>query len=128
MITFSLSILALLAGYFFYSRLVERVFVIDPNKATPAITMADGVDYVTTPAWKIFLIQFLNIAGLGPIFGAVAGAMWGPVADRKSVVSGQSVSVRVDLGGRRLITHKKTTLNSHLSETVTILSTKSYDS
>src|SRR3546814_6586503 len=80
MITFTLSILALLAGYFFYSRLVERVFVIDPNKATPAITMADGVDYVTMPAWKIFLIQFLNIAGLGPIFGAVAGAMWGPVA------------------------------------------------
>src|SRR3546814_16893473 len=80
MMTFTLSILALLAGYFFYSRLVERVFVIDPNKATPAITMADGVDYVTMPAWKIFLIPFLNIAGLGPIFGAVAGAMWGTVA------------------------------------------------
>lgn len=80
MITFTVSILILLAGYFFYSRLVERVFVIDPSRATPAITMADGVDYVTMPAWKIFLIQFLNIAGLGPIFGAVAGAMWGPVA------------------------------------------------
>lgn len=80
MITFLISILVLLLGYFFYSRLVEKIFLIDPGKATPAVTMADGVDYVVMPGWKIFLIQFLNIAGLGPIFGAVAGAMWGPVA------------------------------------------------
>lgn len=80
MITFSLAILVLLLGYFLYSRLVEKIFLIDPGRATPAVTMADGVDYVTMPGWKIFLIQFLNIAGLGPIFGAVAGAMWGPVA------------------------------------------------
>ncbi|HYH55189.1 MAG TPA: carbon starvation CstA family protein, partial [Anseongella sp.] len=80
MITFSVAILILLLGYFFYSRLVEKIFVIDPRKATPASTMADGVDYVIMPQWKIFLIQFLNIAGLGPIFGAIAGAMWGPVA------------------------------------------------
>src|SRR5690554_7435082 len=80
MITFIISILLLLSGYFFYSRLVERIFVIDPKKATPATSMADGVDYLVLPGWKIFLIQFLNIAGLGPIFGAVAGAMWGPVA------------------------------------------------
>lgn len=80
MITFLVSILILLLGYFFYSRLVEQIFVIDPGRATPAKTMADGVDYVVMPGWKIFLIQFLNIAGLGPIFGAVAGAMWGPVA------------------------------------------------
>src|SRR5690606_1388336 len=80
MITFIISILLLLSGYFFYYRLVERIFVIDPKKATPETSMADGVDYVVLPGWKIFLIQFLNIAGLGPIFGAVAGAMWGPVA------------------------------------------------
>ncbi|QEC52503.1 carbon starvation protein CstA [Anseongella ginsenosidimutans] len=80
MITFSIAVLVLLLGYFFYSRLVERIFIIDPGKATPAVSMADGVDYVVMPGWKIFLIQFLNIAGLGPIFGAVAGAMWGPVA------------------------------------------------
>ncbi|HEY9560903.1 MAG TPA: carbon starvation CstA family protein [Anseongella sp.] len=80
MITFFISVAILLLGYRFYSRFVERVFGIDPQKATPAISMADGVDYVPLPKWKIFLIQFLNIAGLGPIFGAVAGAMWGPVA------------------------------------------------
>src|SRR3546814_13896382 len=80
MVTFFISVAILLLGYRFYSRFVERVFGIDPQKATPAISMADGVDYVPLPKWKIFLIQFLNIAGLGPIFGAVAGAMWGPVA------------------------------------------------
>src|SRR5690606_7910019 len=80
MITFFVSIAALLLGYFVYSKVVERIFVIDPDRKTPAITEADGVDFVAMPAWKIFLIQFLNIAGLGPIFGAVAGAMWGPVA------------------------------------------------
>jgi len=53
---------------------------VDVNRKTPALTMTDGVDYVPMPRWRIFLIQFLNIAGLGPIFGAVAGAMWGPVA------------------------------------------------
>lgn len=80
MITLFLSILALILGYVFYSRVVERVFGVDDSRQTPALTMADGVDYVVMPWWKIFLIQFLNIAGLGPIFGAVAGAMWGPVA------------------------------------------------
>ncbi|HEX8040440.1 MAG TPA: carbon starvation protein A [Chryseosolibacter sp.] len=80
MITFFISIAALLLGYFVYSRVVERIFVIDPARKTPATTMADGVDFVAMPGWRIFLIQFLNIAGLGPIFGAVAGAMWGPVA------------------------------------------------
>ncbi len=80
MITFFVSIVALIAGYLLYSRVVERIFIIDPARKTPALTRADGVDFVAMPGWKIFLIQFLNIAGLGPIFGAVAGAMWGPVA------------------------------------------------
>ena len=80
MITFFASILVLLLGYFFYSKLIERIIGIDPNRKTPAYTMTDGVDYMPLPWWRIFLIQFLNIAGLGPIFGAVAGAMWGPVA------------------------------------------------
>lgn len=80
MITFFISIAALILGYFIYSKVVERIFVVDPSRKTPAIAMADGVDFVAMPAWRIFLIQFLNIAGLGPIFGAVAGAMWGPVA------------------------------------------------
>lgn len=62
------------------SKITERIFGIDSKRETPAIKYADGIDFVAMPLWKIFLIQFLNIAGLGPIFGAVAGAMWGPVA------------------------------------------------
>jgi carbon starvation protein CstA len=80
MITFLLSIVALVGGYFIYGRFVERIFGIEESKATPAITQSDGVDYVPMKWPKIFLIQFLNIAGLGPIFGAIAGAVWGPVA------------------------------------------------
>ncbi|WP_298651059.1 carbon starvation protein A [uncultured Proteiniphilum sp.] len=80
MITFIISITALLSGYAFYSKYLERVMKADPERPTPATTLQDGVDYVPMPWWRVFLIQFLNIAGLGPIFGAIAGAMWGPVA------------------------------------------------
>jgi len=80
MITFLLSIAALIAGYFIYGKFVERIFRIDTSNSTPANTLSDGVDYVPMKWPKIFLIQFLNIAGLGPIFGAIAGAVWGPVA------------------------------------------------
>ncbi|MCY1721842.1 carbon starvation protein A [Prolixibacteraceae bacterium Z1-6] len=80
MITFISSLIILLLGYFFYSKVIERIAGIDSNRETPAYSMTDGVDYMPLPWWRIFLIQFLNIAGLGPIFGAVAGAMWGPVA------------------------------------------------
>ncbi|MFA5327578.1 MAG: carbon starvation protein A [Prolixibacteraceae bacterium] len=80
MITFFLSILALILGYMIYGKLMEKIFGADKNRETPAMSMNDGVDYMPLPKWKTFLIQFLNIAGLGPIFGAVAGAMWGPVA------------------------------------------------
>jgi len=80
MFTFLLSIVALLLGYFFYGKLVEKIFGIDKNRKTPAETITDGVDFVPLGWARIFLIQFLNIAGLGPIFGAIAGAMWGPVA------------------------------------------------
>lgn len=76
MITFTLCLLALIAGYFVYGRFVERIFGPDDRK-TPALTMADGVDYIPLPTWKIFMIQFLNIAGLGPIFGAIMGAKFG---------------------------------------------------
>lgn len=80
MITLLLSILVLILGYTFYAKYLERVIEINPNRATPAITMPDGIDYVPMSWWRVLLIQFLNIAGLGPIFGAIAGAMWGPVA------------------------------------------------
>ena len=76
MITFTLCLLALIAGYFTYGRFVERIFGPDDRK-TPALTRADGVDYIPMPMWKIFMIQFLNIAGLGPIFGAIMGAKFG---------------------------------------------------
>lgn len=80
MITFFSGLLILILGYIFYSRFIERFAEVDGARITPAFSMKDGVDYVPMPWWRIFLIQFLNIAGLGPIFGAVAGAMWGPVA------------------------------------------------
>lgn len=80
MISFFVSVALLLLGYFLYSKFVERIFGIDESRITPAYTKADGVDFVPMSWIKIFLIQFLNIAGLGPIFGAIAGAMWGPVA------------------------------------------------
>ncbi len=79
MITFVLSLVALLAGYFVYGRFVEKMFGPD-DRVTPAIAKADGVDYLVLPGWKIFMIQFLNIAGTGPIFGAIMGAKFGPVA------------------------------------------------
>jgi len=80
MVSFILAIIALIAGYFIYGTIVEKAFGADESIITPAVRLADGVDFVEMPAWKIFLIQFLNIAGLGPIFGAIAGAMWGPAA------------------------------------------------
>lgn len=79
MITFILSLVALVVGYLVYGRIVERIFGPD-NRDTPAITKADGVDYLVLPGWKIFMIQFLNIAGTGPIFGAIMGAKFGPSA------------------------------------------------
>ena len=79
MITFVLSLFALVIGYFIYGRIVERIFSPD-NRPTPAVSMADGVDYIVLPGWKVFMIQFLNIAGTGPIFGAIMGAKFGPSA------------------------------------------------
>ena len=79
MVTFCLSLLALVLGYFLYGRFVEKVFGPD-NRVTPAVAKADGVDYIVLPGWKVFMIQFLNIAGTGPIFGAIMGAKFGPAA------------------------------------------------
>ncbi len=79
MISFLISLLALIAGYFIYGSLVERIFGPD-DRPTPAERLADGVDYVALPTWKVFMIQFLNIAGTGPIFGAIMGIWFGPAA------------------------------------------------
>jgi len=80
MLTFIISIAALVIGYFLYGKFIERFFGADDKIKTPAYSVNDGVDYLPLPTWKIFLIQFLNIAGLGPIFGAILGALYGPMA------------------------------------------------
>ena len=79
MITFSLSFVALILGYLLYGRFLSRMFGPD-DRVTPAVAKADGLDYIVLPNWKVFMIQFLNIAGTGPIFGAIMGAKFGPVA------------------------------------------------
>ena len=80
MFSFLVSLVALVAGYFIYGRVVEKVFGVDSSRKTPAITKADGVDYIPMPAWKVYIIQFLNIAVTGPIFGAIMGDQFGPYA------------------------------------------------
>jgi carbon starvation protein CstA len=80
MITFLVAVLLLVAGYFVYGKIVERYLDVEPSRKTPAYEKADGVDFAPIPTWKVFVIQFLNIAGLGPIFGAVTGAAFGPAA------------------------------------------------
>ncbi len=77
MISFFISLALLVLGYFVYGKFVEKVFKPDLSRKTPAKAHPDGVDYVTMPTWKMFMIQFLDIAGLGPIFGTILGAMYG---------------------------------------------------
>ena len=80
MTSFLIALAVLIGGYFIYGLFVEKIFGIDSKRKTPAYTMRDNVDYMPLPTWKVFLIQFLNIAGLGPIFGAIMGVMFGPAA------------------------------------------------
>lgn len=77
MITFFIALAVLIIGYLIYGKIIDRLFGADPKRETPAVTMADGVDYVPMKPWRIFLIQFLNIAGVGPIIGAIMGAQFG---------------------------------------------------
>lgn len=80
MVTFLVAVLLLVAGYMIYGKYIERVFGPDYGRQTPALAHPDGVDYLPLPSWKVFMIQFLNIAGTGPIFGAIMGAKFGPAA------------------------------------------------
>lgn len=80
MTTFLIALAVLISGYFIYGLLVERVIGCNPKREMPCYTKQDGIDYMPLPTWKVFLIQFLNIAGLGPIFGAIMGIMYGPAA------------------------------------------------
>lgn len=79
-IYFFLALLGLFLGYFIYGKIVERIFGADPSRVTPACRLSDGIDYVELGPIKIFLIQLLNIAGLGPVFGPILGALYGPIA------------------------------------------------
>ena len=76
--TFFIALALLIGGYLIYSRVSEKIFKID-GRETPAISSPDGVDITPLPKWKSFLIQLLNIAGTGPIFGAISGALFGPI-------------------------------------------------
>lgn len=78
MISFILCLAILICGYFTYGKFVDNIFAPD-DRDTPAVAINDGVDYVVMPQWKLFLVELLNIAGLGPIFGAMQGALWGPI-------------------------------------------------
>ena len=80
MYTFIISLILLVVGYVVYGTVVEKVFGIEPKRQTPSYAKADGVDYIPMSAWRVFLIQFLNIAGTGPIFGAIMGILFGPAA------------------------------------------------
>ncbi len=80
MISFTACLILLILGYVIYGKFVEKVFGIDPNRITPAYSRQDGVDFLPLSGWRVFLIQFLNIAGLGPIFGAIMGAKFGASA------------------------------------------------
>ena len=80
LLVFILCVFLLIVGYVVYGRLVERVYGGDPDLEMPCVKNPDGVDYVPLPAWRVFLIQLLNIAGLGPVVGAVSGCLFGPVA------------------------------------------------
>ena len=86
MITFTCSLIALVVGFFVYGKFVERVFGIKPDRQTPAYSLRDGVDYIPMPTWKVYMIQFLNIAGTGPIFGAImiGSVIIGKVSPRES--------------------------------------------
>lgn len=80
MITFLICLALLVTAYFTYGRYLEKIAEADDSNTTPAMRMADGIDYMPMPRWRVFLIQLLNIAGTGPIFGAILGACFGPVA------------------------------------------------
>ena len=80
MILFLICVAALIAGYFIYGAFVEKVFGVTPARPTPAHSQKDGVDFVPMSTPKVYLVQLLNIAGVGPIFGPIMGALYGPAA------------------------------------------------
>ena len=80
MYSFVISLVALIVGYLVYGAIIDRMFGPEPERQTPCYALQDGVDYQPMPTWKVYLVQFLNIAGTGPIFGAIMGILFGPAA------------------------------------------------
>lgn len=80
MLFFLFCVALLIVGYIVYGTFVEKVFGIEPNRQTPAYALQDGIDYTPMPKWKLIFIQVLDIAGIGPIFGPILGALYGPQA------------------------------------------------
>lgn len=80
MLIFALSAALLVGGFFVYGKIAEKVYGVDTGMRMPVVEQADGVDYVAMPTWRVFFVQLLNIAGLGPVFGALSGCLFGPVA------------------------------------------------
>lgn len=80
MYSFIFCLLLMIISYFIYGKVTEKIFGTDDSRETPAYKLEDGVDYIPLGKRKLFLLHFLNIAGLGPIFGAIQGALFGPVA------------------------------------------------
>ena len=80
MVTFCIALACLVLGYFIYGTFVEKVVGVDTKRTTPCYTKQDGADYIPMPTWKVYTVQFLNIAGTGPIFGAMMGVLYGPAA------------------------------------------------
>lgn len=80
MYSFIISLIALVLGYVIYGGIVDRMFGPEKDRQTPCYTKTDGVDFMPMPTWKVYLVQFLNIAGTGPIFGAIMGILFGPAA------------------------------------------------
>lgn len=89
---FLLAVAGLIVGYIIYGSIVAKIFGADENRPTPAKTMADGVDYVEMPVWKVWLIQLLNIAGVGPVFGPILGALYGPSAPLPDIATTMHVA------------------------------------
>lgn len=106
MITFFICLAVLVTAYFTYGKYLERVVGTDPDRATPSCRLADGLDYIKMPRWRVFLIQLLNIAGTGPIFGAILGACFGPVAFLWITVGGVFFGAMHDyLSGMMMVRH-----------------------
>lgn len=106
MITFFVCLAVLVTAYFTYGKYLERIAEVDGAKATPCRRLADGLDYIEMPRWRVFLIQLLNIAGTGPIFGAILGACFGPVAFLWITVGGVFFGSMHDyLSGMMMVRH-----------------------